>query len=148
MHSAHQAASRLSEAKSQCAQWLRQGYLPPTASYATAPGATAFTRPAPHHRAVSSIRPRVRTRGVIQASDANAAAGAPVSFELNEGQVAAPVSFLARAGGEMLFLTPNEAYLEAIQLPPSVAALSTTSGLLAPRAVRRAHRAAPAPAPP
>ncbi len=72
----------------------------------------------------------------------------PVSFELNEGQVAAPVSFLARAGGEMLFLTPNEAYLEAIQLPPSVAALSTTSGLLAPRAVRRAHRAAPAPAPP
>ena len=42
----------------------------------------------------------------------------PLSFEINRGQTAAPVKFLARGGGHTLFLTADEAVLRTEQATP------------------------------
>lgn len=49
-----------------------------------------------------------RTSSLLQPKVAAAFAKAPISFELNEGQVNSRVKFLARAPGYTLFLTSTE----------------------------------------
>jgi uncharacterized protein (TIGR03437 family) len=71
----------------------------------------------PSHAAAQAVNSSL-TNVAAQPRLARAYGQLPLSFELNRGQTAAPVKFLARGGGHTLFLTADEAVLRAGQAAP------------------------------